>query len=901
MKHIYRIFKTQLLLAVVLLSAVHGLAQNPTVTVPTGCKVVQIGTGGNFPSAVGVLPVIPGRVGDGGIVTMTDPYAGGSFTFNPNNTTSPLVTNAVGSWTLSGDLSTSTLSTNLFDTPTVIGGTPLTATIKSYNKKLRIPSENTAPSINSWARSKGRVVIQYTKTTSTTGTGCGNSITFDVFKVFAPTVLLNPTNILVQPTNVPKIIGPRCVVPGGTYTYSVDQIVSDNLTDGIGLDNYYWTLVASTPLTGYTSYTSADKSSITITIPLTTSTTPFIPFTLKCCYGRSNPWDGNLSAIPTTCVSLGIVQELQQPKVTIPCVKTGDTSFSATVDPGYVTANAGSNTTYTLATVGSNWTLTNPTSPNLIGTLPATDNNPCTLTLTVNNNICTPASVYTVTVWRDFVAPFAIDSYPTPRFTTCLTPNATLPTTLQYSLPASGLDNITTWSITPTNANGLTIISTANTTGSIVNISMPNETTAAAGAYELTAFPKNCSSPISIILNVQPKAPVGLAGLTCVQRNGGGAVTYTCTAVTGATSYIWTIPAGWTTTAANNTTLTPTISVTPGGNGTTGNFITVAAMVNDCQGPASAKYYINYNAVAPTSVTLSSTCIPAGIPSLQSITFSNAKNYGTYALSCNLAGFIDTITPTVTINTTTGVGTITYRSTGIIGTNIIFTITHSSVLPAPPATQTPLCGTATGSSTAISVVASTTAVWATNYPQYDPVVGGCDNFRVAPQPVIAGVSYNYAWYIKPFPATLTALTPLVSSGFITISPSGNQLQLCGSVLPTGDIVCVITPSAGCGTALTGTAGNHGVARNANTTSNGIKSIEAVVVYPNPNNGTFLIKLDKNTVNAKATLYDLSGKELAVYVLKKGDNKVEKAGLASGSYNLLLEVDGKTESRQIIIK
>ncbi len=284
MTKLYRIFKTQLVMAVVLLGVNIGFAQNPTVLVPAGITVVQTGTGG-VPGTSTSVP--PGRVGNGGIVTMTDPYAGGVFTFQPNNTTSPLVTNTVGTWSLSGDLSATTLATNLFNAPVPILGTPLTATIKSYNKFLRTPSENTAPSVNSWARSKGRVTIQFTKTTSTTGSGCGNSISFDVFKVFAPTVLLNPAIPSQQPTNVPKIIGPRCVLPGNTYTYSVDQIVSDNLTDGIGLDNYYWTGMPTT--TGTTFYTSADKSSITITLGITS----FSAFTLKCCYGRSNPWDCN--------------------------------------------------------------------------------------------------------------------------------------------------------------------------------------------------------------------------------------------------------------------------------------------------------------------------------------------------------------------------------------------------------------------------------------------------------------------------------------------------------------------------------------------------------------------------------------------------------------------------------
>lgn len=42
-------------------------------------------------------------------------------------------------------------------------------------------------------------------------------------------------------------------------------------------------------------------------------------------------------------------------------------------------------------------------------------------------------------------------------------------------------------------------------------------------------------------------------------------------------------------------------------------------------------------------------------------------------------------------------------------------------------------------------------------------------------------------------------------------------------------------------------------------------------------------------------------KIATYPIKRGDNKIEKQGIPSGAYTIVLEVDGKTESRQIIIK
>ncbi|WP_396155206.1 T9SS type A sorting domain-containing protein, partial [Flavobacterium sp.] len=71
--------------------------------------------------------------------------------------------------------------------------------------------------------------------------------------------------------------------------------------------------------------------------------------------------------------------------------------------------------------------------------------------------------------------------------------------------------------------------------------------------------------------------------------------------------------------------------------------------------------------------------------------------------------------------------------------------------------------------------------------------------------------------------------------------------------------------------------------------------------PNPNNGNFTIKVAGFNESASATLTDFSGNEIQTYKLHNGDNKIEKEGLQSGTYFVVLRVDGKQEARQIIIK
>ena len=78
-------------------------------------------------------------------------------------------------------------------------------------------------------------------------------------------------------------------------------------------------------------------------------------------------------------------------------------------------------------------------------------------------------------------------------------------------------------------------------------------------------------------------------------------------------------------------------------------------------------------------------------------------------------------------------------------------------------------------------------------------------------------------------------------------------------------------------------------------------IEGVTISPNPNSGTFSITLNTLIDVASATLYDTTGKDFGTYPLNKGENRIETKVLSSGTYIVLLSIDGKTESRQIIIK
>lgn len=532
-----------------------SIVAQPVVRVPPTCNVVVAGTG------VGASPGFGGQVGDGGIVCMPDSFdivgAGGNFSYVANGTV------LIG-WSLRGDLSVQT--TNL---PPVAGvysaGAVNPLNIESYNKNLRtaegptplLPTSNTK-----WARSKGRVTIGYSQAP------CNNSITFEVYKQY--------TNI--APSAVPPIIGPDCLLPNTIYTYSVDQIASDNAGDAIGFDSYYW---SGLPVGATNTYYSADRSSVTFTTGATVSA-----FTLKCAYGRCNPWDGDgvYTALPvnTTFVTKTIGTSPVAPTFTTApptCLNTGTSTFNVVLTPGAIIPGY----TYAWSAIGTPWLLTQNGTQNANLTVNGLDNNPGVLTLKITNGSC-PPSTFTYTINRNFVAPSASISG-----STCLTAGTT---TNAYSIQTNAVLNPTIWtlpagwSITPLSANG---------TNSALSITVPG--TATAGVYTISAKSTACPGIITKQVNVRPAAPVFTSTTpNCVVKGLTPITNIAVTPVPGATGYSWSITGapGWSITA-NATTANPTFVP----NGTTAGpvTITVTALGTGGCNSATVSKSINYIAI----------------------------------------------------------------------------------------------------------------------------------------------------------------------------------------------------------------------------------------------------------------------------------------------------------------
>lgn len=779
----------------------------PVVQVPPTCNVVVAGSGTG--TAVG----FGGVVGNGGIVIMPDPYSGDDFFLIPNATT-------VLGWSLAGDLSVQT--SNLPPTPPIqfVPGAASPVNIQSYNNFLR-PVENQPPSSGTLARSKGRVVLSYSSP------GCNSSIQFDIYKEYP--------NTGSGSGYVPPIVGPECWLPDSIYTYSVDHIASDNIFAAIGADNYYWQIedvngfIYTPPST--TSYTSADNSSYTFQAPTSLADAPY---TITCCFGRANPWDGNTLPFGshTTCVTKVIGGQPTAPSISIPtCLNTGITSFSASVTamPGYI---------YTWSSTNINWILTpsGPQGENLA--VSAIGDQPGVIQLTISYGGCDPVT-FTYPVEREFTAPMVITG------PACVNAGSIN----NYTIPATALSNVTCWTLptgwTYTNANGA---------GSSIDITVPGGTP--AGAYTISAH--SCACPAGVIsytVNVRPATPTIVAGPTCVTRNGGGPQVYTATSSPGASSYTWSIPAGWSCISCSGTTGI----LLPGGTGTGPENITVTAVGTNGCNATSAPYVVNYNPITPNSISVN--CWNFGINGTTQLTVANAPAfyYGNYTVSITPAGLLDFYT----VDPVTGVITLHTFGTAPAGTYTI-SISHTTA--------------SCGSSPVVNFSVPYAGNGASMMAFYDPNPTGSDVYIVSGAPGGA----TYSWYIDGLEEIGATASFLGLSG-----PSPGPVEVCAYVM-----------SAGCTTVVCAPGGTH--SRMAGPDGGLMEETHAVSVYPNPNNGTFIVDIPVLKNTGTLQLADSKGRILGNYKVREGNNRINTSDLAAGTYYLLLNLDGEATVHKVQI-
>ena len=278
--------------------------------------------------------------------------------------------------------------------------------------------------------------------------------------------------------------------------------------------------------------------------------------------------------------------------------------------------------------------------------------------------------------------------------------------------------------------NGTTVASTATYTnntlsnGSTVTVIM----TSNAGCVTTTTA---SSIPMAITVNTTPAVPSAISGSTVVCAN--GAYTYTAATVSGASSYNWTLPSGWTGTSSSNT-----IAVT---SATNSGVISVQA-VNAC-GTSSSRI-LSVSIGAPT-VTISG---PTSVCFGSSATFTAGGSATSFTWSTAQTGSVIAVSPTVT-----STYTVTGADAGGCQNTAVKTITVTA-LPSVAATSPTICG---GSTATVTASGASTYTWntgatganlvvtpssTTNYTVTGTSAAGCVNTKttsvtVTPGPVIA--------------------------------------------------------------------------------------------------------------------------------------------------------------------
>lgn len=787
------------------------------VDVPINCNVVVAGVGG----ATG----FGGTVGNGGVVLMPDP-GNGSFTIDPDGAN-------ILSWSLAGDLSFDDNNLDqLITTPT----TP--ATIYSFNKNVRASEQESPPSADYLARSKGRIYISYD------ATPCGGGISFDIYKMYS----YNPSNFPDE--YVPPIIGPRCWLPDSTYTYSVDQIASDNLGDGIGIDEYYWTVTNGTQsITNF--YTSADKSSITFTAP-----NPIIgDWYLQCCFGRANDWDGNATAPHTTCVQFPIGAEPQEPIVLFEdpdtCLVVGANSFDINIDTNDPSYDA--SYTYSWSSNNPNWQFTPNTGASTVMASNPGDlgGNPGTIILSVNNPTCGQTKQFEYNVHRSFMDPVVTIV----GADDCLVPGG------EYAFqinPSTAHNNYTDWTL-PT---GWTIVN-SNPTETIITVAVPSGES--VGTYTLSAVSATCpNSSVSLDVYIKPANPVfqttGGDSPECVDYNASSPVPYTVSSSPGATGYDWTFPADWTPSSAS--TVLPTVNVTPEGNGTTTGIVSVIALGYGGCNSDLVNYPIGYNAIKPDAIP-NDLCWNFGLQGTTVIAVDNAPYpfFGDYTVSSNPSGLI-VGTPTVNAN-----GEITITTSASASGSYDLIIEHVTTTNCGPQSET----------FSINVVGNGSFIT----PLYNQ--GMADIF-------IANVFAPGASFIW---ALLNANGDVISN---PTPPSPGVLTLSGSNTPPAQ-VCIDVTLNGCVTRYCVPGGTYSESVVHPGGNSAHRLNDRITVYPNPTAGTFNIDLANVEEAADLQLFDAQGRLINRHTLSNGKNTITE-DIPNGTYLLLINVDGEFSAHKI---
>lgn len=562
------------------------------------------------------------------------------------------------------------------------------------------------------------------------------------------------------------ISGNTTVCQGSSQTYSVGAVA--------GATSYTWTLpggwTGSSATNSMTATVGASSGTISVTANNACGSGPAQILSVTVTNTPAQP--GTISGNSTVCqgssqtYSIGAV--------------AGATSYTWTLPSGWT---GSSTTTSITTTVGS-------TS----GNVSVTANNACgsgtarTLSVTVNTVPAQPGTISgNTTVCSGTPQTYSIGA-------------VAGATSYTWTLPAGWTGTSTTTSIN----------TTAGSTGGDVTVAANN----ACGSSPVRS--------LGVTVNIIPAQPGTITGNATVCS--GTSQTYSVGAVTGATSYTWTLPPGWTGTSTTNS-----ITTTAGTN--SGNVSVTANNVCGSSPVRSLAVTVNSTPVQPGTIS-GNTSVCQGTAQTYSITAVPGATFYTWSLPSGWTGSSTTNSITTTVGS--GSGDISVTASNTCGTSSPRTLAvTSSTVPAQPSTitgSTTVCsgtaqsysvtnvtgvtytwdapnGTITGSGNAVTITWNTAGVrtltvtpsnsCGNGTPRTLSVTVNDGTPPAQPSPITGNTSVNINTTQAYSVTNVTGVTYTWSvSGGGTISGSGNSINVNWNT--AGSFVLTCTPSTSCG-------------------------------------------------------------------------------------------------------
>jgi PKD repeat protein len=469
-----------------------------------------------------------------------------------------------------------------------------------------------------------------------------------------------------------------------------------------------------------------------------------------------------------------------------------------------------------------------------------------------------------------------------------------------YSISAVSGATGYTWTV----PSGSTITSGQGTTSITV--------TAGSTAGNITVTANNgcgtsSAQTFSLTVNTIPAAPGTVTGSSTACSSSPGNV-YSIGAVSGATSYNWTVPAGSSITSGQGTT---SVIVTFGS--TSGN-ISVTA-VNGCGSSTATLFPVSLNSAAPAtpgSVSGPSAICQGTTGNTYSIAaVSGATNY-TWTVPAGTTITSGQGTTSITVSAGSIGGTISVTASSSCGTSSASTFTMS-VNPIPtvnsPSDQT-LCEGASSSLVAFTgsdpstVYAwtndnTTTGLVATGTGDIASFTGtgaGVSTITVTPSlNGCTGTPQTFTITVNAKPAVTQPTYSMVCENWAPFALTGGT-PAGGTYSGTGVVGSDFDPSvSGIGTfTITYTVTQNGCsnAANSNITVDACAGLEdmqdeVIVLYPNPTDGKLTVVGEGLSAFKYMEIYDLSGRLVNKVTVdaSKDEMIIDMTQYASGNYNV----------------